>query len=91
MDLIIGYLTGGDDFFMLAGSGSCYHLSSIKLNWTQAKANCEARGAMLFCPETEEELTVAGNFLKTSELSLFLRFFYILNCMLKRGVETAKM
>ena len=55
---------------MLPGSGSCYHLSSIKLTWTQAKADCEAKGAMLFCPETVSELTVVRNFLKTSRYSL---------------------
>ena len=71
LDLIIASFSGGDDFFMLPGSGSCYHLSSIKRTWMQAKADCEARGAMLFCPETEEEFTVVRNFLKTRELSLF--------------------
>ena len=45
------------------------------LNWTLAKADCEAKGAMLFCPETEEELTVVRNHLRKGEHSLFLRFF----------------
>ena len=40
----------------------------------QARADCEAKGAMLLCPETEAELTVVRNFLKTSEFSLILRF-----------------
>ena len=56
---------------MLPGSSSCYHLSSNILTWAQAKADCEAKGAMLFCPETESELTAVRNFLNTSEYSLF--------------------
>ena len=64
-------VAGGDGFFMLPGSGSCYHLSSIKLPWMQAKADCEAKGVMLFCPETESELTVVRNFLKTSKYFVF--------------------
>ena len=76
---------------MLPGSGSCYHLSSVKRHWMQAKADCEARGAMLFCPETEEEFTVVRTFLKTSELSLFIEDFFIPWCMLEREVKTAKM
>ena len=56
---------------MLPGSGSCYNYISILRNFAQAKTDCEARGAMLFCPETEAELTVMRSFLQTSELSLF--------------------
>ena len=64
---------------MLPGSGSCYHLSSIKLTWMPAKADCRAKGAMLFCPETESELTVVRNFLKTSEYPLFQIVFSLLH------------
>ena len=72
-------VAGGDGFFMLPGSGSCYNFSSIALTWAQAKADCEAKGAMLFCPETESELTVVRNFVKTSECSLFqILFFYFM-------------
>ena len=66
-------------FFGLPGSGSCYHLSSIQLPFNQAKADCEAKGAMLFCPETEAELTIVRNFLKTSEYSLFEIVFSLLH------------
>ena len=62
----------------LPGSGSCYHLSSILRTWGQAKVDCEAKGAMLFCPETELELTVVRNFLKTSEYPLFQIVFSLL-------------
>ena len=61
---------------MLPGSGSCYFLSSIERTWMQAKADCEAKAAMLFCPETEAELTVVANFLKTSEFFLFFKIFF---------------
>ena len=72
---------------MLPGSVSCYHFSSIALTWMLAKADCEAKGAMLFCPETEAELTVVRSFLRnTSELSLFLRCFFASYYIIKRGM-----
>ena len=64
---------------MLPGSGSRYYLSSIKRTWMEAKADCEAKGAMLICPETEAELTVVRGFLKTSKLSVLLRFCFFIH------------
>ena len=65
---MIYILTGPAGFFEISGSSSCYYASyPIQLNYADAKADCEARGAMLACPRNKDQLTALYNYLRSSK------------------------